>query len=271
MTLHIRKFDIAAQLKPHRTILIIGKRGTGKTTLLRCLMSQMHELGQVHLPIGMSPTEESMEMMREVMPAACVHRGMNTAAIGNIIHHQRAVARAEANGGEPREHILLCCDDCSYDKQALRTVEIRDLFMNGRHLKLAFILAQQYLVDLPPDLRANCDYVFALRDSIKDNVQKLHKMFFGCFSSYADFDTTFRTLTDNWGCIVLDNTTKSSKLEDQVFWFKADPDLPPFRLGRARYHQLSNIYSKSDAQREQEESLHSKKTTAVTYVEKTDH
>ena len=250
--------------------MIIGKRGTGKTTLLRTLMHQMHMLGHVHLPIGMSPTEESMEMMRDIMPAACVHRGMNTAAIGNIIRHQRAVARAEATGGDPREHILLCCDDCSYDKQALRTVEIRDLFMNGRHLKLAFVLAQQYLVDLPPDLRANCDYVFALRDSIRDNVVKLHKMFFGAFSSFSDFEITFKTLTDNYGCIVLDNTTKSAALEDQVFWFKAEPEVPRFRLGRARYHQLSNIYSKSDAQREQEESRHGQKQVAVTYVEKAD-
>jgi hypothetical protein len=35
--------------------------------------------------------------------------------------------------------------------------------------------------------------------------------------------------TENFECLVIDNTSRSNKLEDQVFWYKA-ADHPPFRL-----------------------------------------
>ena len=36
-------------------------------------------------------------------------------------------------------------DDCMYDKSAKSTA-MRDLFMNGRHLKITFCCAMQYII-----------------------------------------------------------------------------------------------------------------------------
>ena len=54
---------------------------------------------------------------------------------------------------------------------------IRQCFMNGRHWKLFFMLTMQYCMDLTPDLRANVDYIFILRENVIQNREKLYKSF----------------------------------------------------------------------------------------------
>ena len=65
---------------------------------------------------------------------------------------------------------------------------MRDLFMNGRHLKSALILAMQYCMDMTPDLRSQVDYCFCLRENIVSNKMKLWKFFFGGFANFDDFN-----------------------------------------------------------------------------------
>jgi hypothetical protein len=44
--------------------------------------------------------------------------------------------------------------------------------------------------------------------------------------------------TENFECLVIDNTSKSNRLEDQVFWYKAD-NHNDFRLGSKEFWELS--------------------------------
>ena len=42
----------------------------------------------------------------------------------------------------------------------------------------------------------------------------------------------------NYGCLVISNNAKSNKLEDQIFWYKADAHRD-FRLGSKEFWELS--------------------------------
>ena len=104
------------------------------------------------------------------------------------------------------------------------------------------MLTMQYCMDLPPDLRANVDYVFILREPVLANRQKLYKNFFGIFPTFDSFSDTMLACTENYECLVLDNTSKSNKIEDVVFWYKAHFPLPKFRIGTKElwlYHKKS--------------------------------
>jgi len=115
-------------------------------------------------------------------------------------------------------------DDCMYDKKMIRDPNIRGIFMNGRHWRLLFILTMQYCMDLPPDLRANIDFVFVLRENIVQNQDKLYKNFFGIFPDAQTFRETMNTCTEGYDCMVLDNTSRSNKIEDCIFWYRAKPE-----------------------------------------------
>ena len=66
--------------------------------------------------------------------------------------------------------------------------------MNGRHVKLMLYLTMQYCMDLSPDLRANIDYIFVLRENILANKEKIYKNFFGIFPTFDTVSYTHLTL-----------------------------------------------------------------------------
>jgi len=88
-------------------------------------------------------------------------------------------------------------------------------------------------------IRTNVDYVFALRDNVRQNRENLYKAFFGVFPNYDTFSQVMDSCTENYECLVLDNTSKSNKITDCVFWYKA-PIRRNFRVGSPsfwNYHQ----------------------------------
>jgi len=50
------------------------------------------------------------------------------------------------------------------------------------------------------------------------------------FPSFDFFCNVMDQCTENYECLVINNNAKSNKLEDQVFWYKAEAH-PDFRMG----------------------------------------
>jgi hypothetical protein len=122
----------------------------------------------------------------------------------------------------PEASAFLLLDDCLHDaKSWQKDKHIKDIFFNGRHYALLFILTMQYPLGITPDLRTNIDYTFILREPIQKNRKRLYENYAGMFKTFDDFCTALDVLTDNYGCMVINNRTNSNKLEDQVFYYKA--------------------------------------------------
>ena len=244
MRLRLKRFD-PSTIKPHRNILCVGKRGTGKSVLLNDLM--YHLCKRVDFALAMTPTEDSMRMFAQHIPQCWLYDRFSGAKIDALV----ALQRTHAKQCKLRS-AFVCLDDCMYDKSVLKSVSVRDCFMNGRHYHITFALALQYCMDMSPDLRSNIDLVFALRENIISNKQKLWKFFFGMFATYDDFSKVMDRCTEDYSCIVLDNTTCSNKIEDCIFWYRADISPPPYRIGKPVFWQLSARFMKSDAERQEE-------------------
>ena len=242
--MNIKRFDTST-IKPHRIILIVGKRGTGKSTLIRDLMYRIKD--NVHIPMAMTPTEESANMFEECMPESCVHSSFNSDAVDRLIAFQRNRGKRK----QKQRHILFVLDDMMYDKKVLKGQCMRDIFMNGRHLKISFINAMQYVMDMGPDLRSQVDYVFALRENIVSNRIKLWKYFFGGFEHFDDFCQVFTACTENNECIVCDNTVKSNDIKDMIFYYKADITIEPYLLGSRTFWGLHHRFFRTDDEMDQ--------------------
>jgi hypothetical protein len=55
--------------------------------------------------------------------------------------------------------------------------------------------------------------------------------------------------TENFECLVINNNAKSNKLQEQVFWYKADPH-NDFKLGSKEFWELSKGYNSGDEEDE---------------------
>ena len=93
-----------------------------------------------------------------------------------------------------------------------------------------FIVTMQYALGIPPNLRTNIDYVFILRENIISNRKRIYESYAGMFPTFDFFCQVMDQCTEDYECLVIFNNAKSNALEDQVFWYKAEPH-NDFRIG----------------------------------------
>jgi hypothetical protein len=268
MTLELRKFDMKSiQFKPNENkgpvVVLIGKRDTGKSFLVRDLLWYQQDI-----PIGtvISGTEEGNGFYGKMVPRLFIHNEYNSAIIENILKRQRTVLKQVKKEMEtykrstidPRAFVIL--DDCLYDNTWSRDKLMRLLFMNGRHWKVMLVITMQYPLGIPPTLRTNIDYVFILRENYIANRKRIYENYAGMFPTFEAFCQVMDQCTENYECLVINNNSKSNKLNDQVFYYKAD-NHNDFRLGSKEFWELSKGLPDED-QEEQYDPTKNKKRGA---------
>jgi hypothetical protein len=97
----------------------------------------------------------------------------------------------------------------------------------------------QYPLGITPNLRTNIDYVFILRENIVANRKRIYDNYAGMFPTFEVFCQVMDQCTENFECLVINNTTKSNKLEDNVFWYKASTH-PPFKICNQTFWDMAN-------------------------------
>ena len=186
-----------------------------------------------------------------MVPKLFIHDEYNTAILENIMKRQKMVIKQikkekEAYGRtniDPRAFVIL--DDCLYDAKWTKDKMMRLLFMNGRHWKIMLIITMQYPLGIPPNLRTNIDYVFILREPYIANRKRIYENYAGMFPTFESFCQVMDQCTENFECLVINNNSKSNKLQDQIFWYKAQAHTN-FRLGSKEFWELSKDINSDD-------------------------
>lgn len=224
MKLELRKFDIR-RVRDNSTVVLIGKRNTGKSVLVRDILSHHNTL-----PIGtvICPTERVNQFYSKMIPSIFIHDEFTPTIIDNVRIRQEMIMKNllkekksyGKTGIDPRAFLIL--DDCLYDDSWSKNKNTKFFFMNGRHIALFFIITMQYPLGVPPNLRTNIDYVFILRENVYGNRKRIYDNYAGMFPSFEIFCQVMDQCTQNYECLVIDNTSSSNRIEDMVFWYKAD-------------------------------------------------
>ena len=246
MNLELKKFDMKnisfkANENNGPVIVFIGRRDTGKSFLVRDLLYYHQDI-----PIGtvISGTESGNGFYAQHVPKLFIHDEYNTAIIENVLKRQKMVLKQikkekESYGRsniDGRAFVIL--DDCLWDYSWARDKMMRLLFMNGRHWKIMTVITMQYPLGVPPNLRTNIDYTFILREPYITNRKRIYENYAGMFPTFESFCQVMDQCTENYECLVISNNARSNKLEDQIFWYKAEPH-NDFKLGSKEFWQLS--------------------------------
>jgi hypothetical protein len=232
---------------------------------------------QRKIPMGvvMSGTEESNEHYNDFVPDSFIYGQYEPQMIEKIITHQQNVIKKlkkeeKEDFKDPKNSVFLVLDDCMFDNKWTRDKNMRSVFMNGRHYRIFFMLAMQYCMDLPPALRANIDYLFVLKENIIQNREKIYKNFFGIFPTFDSFNEVLTQCTENYECLVLNNSCNSNKIEDVVFWYKAKTDRK-FRMGSpALWEHHKRNYNKDHDTPQTQPEIKKKANAVPVKVVKTD-
>jgi hypothetical protein len=246
-------------------VVLIGRRDTGKSYIVRDLLFHHQDI-----PIGtvISGTESGNGFYSQHIPKLFIHDEYNTSIIENILKRQKQVLKQikreiesyKKSSIDPRAFVIL--DDCLYDASWTRDKMMRLLFMNGRHWKIMLIITMQYPLGIPPNLRTNIDFVFILREPYIKNRRIIHENYAGMFPTFESFSQIMDQCTENYECLVINNNSKSNKLQDQIFWYRAEPH-GHFKLGSKEFWELSKNINSDDEEMETYDPTANRKKNSV--------
>lgn len=241
--LQIKRFD-PRTIKEGALCLMVAKRGSGKSVLARDIMYHKRDI-----PFGivMSGTEDGNSFYSSFVPDLFVYSDFDRDALERLINRQRRMAKQGV-----ADPCFVIMDDLAFDKRFLSDRLMRALFFNGRHWRIFLLICVQYLMDIPPAMRAQIDYVFCLKENMYR--EKLYRNFFRVFPSLDAFNACMDVVTDDYGCLVLDNTKNSSRVSDVCFHYKARPERK-FRVGSPAFwgYNKQHLDEKYDMRDEEQE------------------
>lgn len=209
--MEVREF---AGIRPNTNTVIFGVRGCGKTTLVKDLLRShpempMHTLVNPisgayndivasHVYDSYSP--ECMEPLTHVFPTPvfCV---IDDALI------------------TCNENFVSLEDGESYSVPI--HARLHQFMRNSRHYKVSTIITQQY-VKLP-EYSINVNYIFIGKLRLMSDKHEAYERCAGMFPTFEEFVNVYNSIVfDPYTFMVIDNTSQSNKIEDQVFYYKAN-------------------------------------------------
>lgn len=246
-----------------RACVFIGGSGTGKSSLMTSIL---HANKDIPAGIVFSPTESADPHFSKFIPDIFIYDDWDEQKLEDLMIMQMKAKKSvesieteieycNKNGRQRDVQVLkekkrarelamrkfVVLDDCAYKKGITRSETLRKLFMNGRHWGILTLFSVQYCVDLDISLRGNAGYIFVCRESIINYRRRIYENFLGMLPNFQVFEKVMDACTQNYECLVLDRTQKSTRVEDCLFWFKAEPHYD-FRIGSDR---LWNFHRKN--------------------------
>lgn len=217
---------------------------TGKSSLIKSLLYSKKHI----FPVGAfwSGTEDSNGFFKSFAPDTFIRDGMIDAKSESdmkpleSLHQRQKISRKYL---EPRGDNPWCVevlDDCTADTKFLKKTVVKDGYKNGRHKAKMHILSLQYCMDIPADIRGLIDGTFICRESNTKNRMKLFENFGSCVDNINDWNDLMDGLTDDYCCMYVNGKSTSNKIEDNIFYYKADIKAIPkdWKFGCGEYWEF---------------------------------
>jgi hypothetical protein len=249
MEIQLSKFDMR-MVNDDAVVVLIGKRNTGKSFLIKDLLYSKRKI-----PIGtvISATESANNFYNNIVPSMFIHGKFSNELVGNVMKRQQLIMK---NATDCDNRAFFIMDDMmSVANQWVKSENVASMFCNGRHYGCLFILSLQYVMGIPPIFRNNVDFVFILRENIHKSRKKLYEHWAGMFPNFKMFESVMNACTQNYECIVIKNNSLSNKIEDCVFWYKAEAH-EEFKTCSAKYWELDKKISHKKQREEIEAGDH---------------
>ena len=215
MSAELRKADINQLIRPGSTNVIFGKRGSGKSVLMRDIMSELR-----HIPKGVvfSGTEHLNPFYSQFLPATSIYDSVDSARIEQILEEQAKTIREEGRTSANNEMFVIFDDCVEFDSDLAKRLSIFSVALN-----ITVFSLEQHVIRLRPSTQTFIDNVFFFNDKINANIHNIWKFYGGLFSDSGLFSKNFTESTKNYGTLVIKLTQNvSNTIEDNVFWYRAE-------------------------------------------------
>ncbi len=201
--------------------VIVGKAGSGKSTLTKYLMhNQQCQKFYNRFEIILVFCKTTFNHAYDFVPSEWVHSGFNKKAIKNMMKVQANIREQELM---PLP-VLIVFDDCLSPKHYQSRLFL-DLVANRRHFNISIVFNTQYLNrEVPTLLRENTDLIFLFKQFSENSLKGAHAAFGNlCFNNYHEFHSYMKRL-NKYDFVKID--TRTDKPNEFKCIMRTPADIP---------------------------------------------
>jgi hypothetical protein len=140
----------------NKIICFTAKRNSGKSQLLRYMVNRSKNL--FHKIFVICPTETVNHFYKDLVPKTNIFSQYKEQWVEQLIDKMTEINSGKSDN--EAKHILLILDDCCSDSNFHQSKTLKKLATRGRHIKIAVMITCQYIYQIPPVIRNNCDYIY---------------------------------------------------------------------------------------------------------------
>lgn len=229
----LKEFD-PSQIPIDATILLAGKRRTGKSFALRYLMWTMAR--EFYGGVVISKTNKLNHFWEQFLPKEFIHNKYDRRIIDNVFKRQESIINDPDMPKKEKEQKLkffILLDDIIGTKDLRYDEEFEDIYTLGRHYHVCLFITSQYARAFNPTIRGNFDYCFMFKSRSHKQREALYEEWAEVMPKDAFLATLDFYAQDN-RCLVADTAVENATVMDSLYHFKAiDPG--PFHLGSREY------------------------------------
>ena len=204
---------------PNPHILVIGKRGSGKSWLI---CNILNKLGLESHTTIISPTDKMNNEYVKKFPNANIQHTCTEDILKKVLSTQIVKLDQHKKYESFDPSGVLVMDDCLAQKGDWRKMQsFTEIMINSRHYGLTNITAMQSPMDLPPEMRLNFDYIFLFKEQSAINRKKLWMNYASMFPSIDEFEKVFSKATEGFGAMVINNRLQNNDINKQVYKFNS--------------------------------------------------
>jgi hypothetical protein len=208
----LNKFDINT-LRNNPIILIIGKRATGKSFLIRDITNHQKN---VDFDLIINPTEECDKFYKTQLFGKFIHTSYKPFLLKDLLNNQKKLMNT---GNMKKKGLIFDC--CLTENEYKKDKNLRECLLNGRCYKINMISSIQYPMKMSPENISNTDYIFIFKENIISNKKQLYEYYGGLFPTFKEFSDILDKYTNNFNCLVIDITSKSNNIKECIYWYNS--------------------------------------------------
>jgi len=204
----------------NKIICFCAKRNSGKSQLLRYLVNCSKDLFSKIFVI--CPTESVNHFYKDLVPAQNIFPQYKEEWVESLI-----TKLTDVNSGKndrDAKHILLILDDCCSDTKFHTSKTLKQLATRGRHIKIAVMITCQYIYQIPPVIRNNCDYIYVGQMN-QQGLKLLTDEFLMGNIDKKQFVDLYHSNTNDYNFLVINNNSTSDNNDiKQIYGRIKTPD-----------------------------------------------
>jgi energy-coupling factor transporter ATP-binding protein EcfA2 len=220
-----KKFKLSS-IEPNSFIMVLGKRGSGKTSCMQHILWKKR--GSIRVPMLYSKTAESTHVFDNMIPQLLQYKDLSPEKINEIILYCADNANSDTfkkKFKNKKSETWFIGDDILADKKWMKDKTFRDMVYNGRNYNMTVMLAVQDGLGLASEYRDNVDYIF-----VTGIASRGKKVFYeqyweddwGNYDECMNIVNLVTTKESRGSVLVVDkkHQKKDSKLTDSVFYLQ---------------------------------------------------